>query len=384
MKRSIVKLLAVCLSLLVFAAMLAACSGNGGSQGGGQQGGGESQETTPEGSEQGGEEGGSVYDGPEIEIVIAYSNAEEYNKPILDACAEVTEKTGGKVTFVHHFNGSLVSIMEMAQAVTDGTIDMVDLPVMNFAQFVYTNRIPTVPFLGINGEAAALEYYTAMFEKFPQMQEELEKNNMHYIGIGSYIMETQIMLNIDGEFKTPESYKGLQLVSDGSTAMDEVWKSVGAAPVFQPPSEYFSALNSGNCDGMCNAVGAGVSFGVLPEACKQIVKFCEGGLSAKAKYIVFNNDRWNSLTPELQQIITEAFTSDTFKQAEIAQAKANNENAYAIAANGNVELVELTPEEYEQWRAIAEPVVRKYIESLEAEGYAGAVEMYEYALDITK
>lgn len=381
MKKRVWKMLAAGMALVLILAMLAACNSNngGGGQGGGEPSSQDGGETTPE---EGGQE--AAYTGPEVEIIIAFTNAEEYNKPFTDAFARISERTGGKVTFVPHWSGSLVTIMEMAQAVTDGTIDMVDLPVMNYAQFVYTNCVPTVPFLGLNTEEEAWDYYTAMFEKFPEMEAELDKNNMHYVGLGSFINETQVMMNVEGDYRTPESYKGVKLVSDGSTAMDAVWQSVGAAPAFQPPSEYFSALNSGNCDGMCNSVGAGVSFGVLPEACKQIIKFCQGGVSTKLKYVVFNKNVWNSYPAELQQILTEEFTSEEFKQALLNQAKANNENAYRIAEGGGVQIVELTPEEYETWRAAAEPVIREYIQGLVAEGYDKAEEMYDYALEITK
>ena len=85
-----------------------------------------------------------------------------------------------------------------------------------------------------------------------------------------------------------------------------------------------------------------------------------------------------------QQILTEEFTSEEFKQALLNQAKANNENAYRIAEGGGVQIVELTPEEYETWRAAAEPVIREYIQSLVAEGYDKAEEIYDYALEITK
>jgi TRAP-type C4-dicarboxylate transport system substrate-binding protein len=148
----------------------------------------------------------------------------------------------------------------------------------------------------------------------------------------------------------PEDIKGQKVRSAGPT-FAAMWQAAGASIVNIPSNEVYNALQTGVADGTDTSTGSFVSFR-LYEQVKCITAPGENALWFMYEPVLMSKRSFDKLDKQQQEVLLKAGKkSEEYFNAE--SRKLDEEMVEAFKQN-NVEVVTMTPEEYDAWIEIAQ------------------------------
>jgi tripartite ATP-independent transporter DctP family solute receptor len=157
--------------------------------------------------------------------------------------------------------------------------------------------------------------------------------------------------------KTPEDLKGLKIRVQPSPVFIEMVNAFGASPAAIDWSETPTALAQGTADGQENAVMT-ILAASLYQSQKHVT--LDGHIYGQFAYMV--NDRfYNALTPAEKEAVSEGSKIAIKVNRDITRQL--DMSAKDVLSSKGMTVTELTPTEVERFRAVAQPPVRKYLES---------------------
>lgn len=298
---------------------------------------------------------------PAEAIELKFSHPFSPMAPHAAACEEwgkkVEQVTDGRVKITFYPAGSLVADPDAYPALISGVSDIAILTDWRVPQLEFES-IFNLPFLGWTNDNC-LEIRNQMDKEFPQLAAvRSECKTLFLIGIpiGSGI------LTRDKEVHVPDDIKGMQFI--GTATLFPFFEACGATGVALPPPEHYGALEKGIVDG-CLAGYMQIAENKLDE----VIKFClENPMGGSAMDVLMNKDKWNSLPPDIQQII-----EGTLPEAEQATFDAQLESEMKehdrIIAEKKIKVSVSTPDEAALWAEKALPSHQKWVEDMTAKGY---------------
>jgi len=164
---------------------------------------------------------------------------------------------------------------------------------------------------------------------------------------------------------TPQDMAGLRIRTGGGR-LSEIAKALGAVPVALSVPETYQAMERGVVDGTILPYEAGKAF-KLVEITKHVT---DVGIYTASQFTVMNLAKYNSLAPELRQVIDELSGAWGAEFAGAVWDKAEEEGVAAIKAAG-VQLHKLSPEQRAAWRDRTKAVQEDWVRSMEAKGLPG-------------
>ena len=271
--------------------------------------------------------------------------------------AYVKEKTHGKIDIATFPSGQLGGERSMAEQVQAGTLQMATLTTAVLQNFVPQVAITDMPFIFPNRKTA----YATLDD--PEVQEKIFSYlpKKGFIGIGWTENEIRDFTNTKRPVHHPEDIKGLKVRVMNSPVYLDTFKQLGASPVGIPFPEIYNALQTGVIDAQENPLMTTVLM-KFTEVTKYVTRTQH---CMTACIIVVSIDYWESLSPKEQQI---------FRQAAKIATKVNRKGNARIheslpktgisiadyAKQNNIDIVELTPEQREEFRQAMIPVWDKY------------------------
>jgi TRAP-type C4-dicarboxylate transport system substrate-binding protein len=153
-----------------------------------------------------------------------------------------------------------------------------------------------------------------------------------------------------GCIRTPEDIKGLKIRSAGPT-FAQMWQAAGASIVSIPSNEVYNALQTGVADATDTSTGSFVSFRIY-EQVKCITAPGENALWFMYEPVLMSKKSFKRLKKEQQQALVAAGkkAEDYFKK----EAPKLDEKMVKVFKEHNVEVVTMTPAEYDQWLGVAQ------------------------------
>jgi TRAP-type C4-dicarboxylate transport system substrate-binding protein len=150
--------------------------------------------------------------------------------------------------------------------------------------------------------------------------------------------------------RKPEDIKGQKVRSAGPT-FAQMWQKAGASIVNIPSNEVYNALQTGVAEGTDTSTGSFVSFR-LYEQLKCITAPGENALWFMYEPVLMSKRSFEKLNKQQQEALLKAGqkSEDYFNQES---KKLDDEMVQAFKKN-NVEVVTMTPEEYDAWIKIAQ------------------------------
>ncbi|MHC4361664.1 MAG: TRAP transporter substrate-binding protein [Planctomycetota bacterium] len=152
----------------------------------------------------------------------------------------------------------------------------------------------------------------------------------------------------------PEDLQNLKLRVPGSKVLVEAWKALGAQPVVINFAELYTALQQGTVDGE-----------ELPWVYKLSTKFYEVekfgtelNYSFDLIYLIFNQQLWQSFSPEDQQILRSTAQLAAKDQREFI-AKSNQQVIANLEAKG-MKITVLTPDQLAAFQVKMPPVYQQF------------------------
>jgi TRAP-type C4-dicarboxylate transport system substrate-binding protein len=153
-----------------------------------------------------------------------------------------------------------------------------------------------------------------------------------------------------GCVRTPADMKGLKIRSAGPT-FAAMWQAAGASIVSVPSNEVYNALQTGVADATDTSTGSFVSFRIY-EQVKCITAPGENALWFMYEPVLMSKKSFNRLDKKQQDALVAAGKK---AQAYFAkEAKGLDDEMVKAFKDHNVEVVTLTPAEYDQWLKVAQ------------------------------
>jgi len=257
-----------------------------------------------------------------------------------DFIDRVSEYSGGAMTI--KFNGpEAIPAMDAPAAVQRGSIDIASI-LSSFADSL-------VPGSGAIGRS---EYNPMELRDgnpaFKYYEDEYAKQGIKYLGASvSSQAQEQTVLYLGKEVTTLADLEGLKIASTGGSNQAFI-NSLGATTVPIDFTEYFTAMERGTVDGYNIGIPGIQDFSLTPVTKGMLNE----PFSSCGGMMLMNMEKWNSLTPAQQDVITRAMI-DT----EINGAKMFGETVDKVIADleaAGVKIITLSPDEskifYTQYR----------------------------------
>jgi TRAP-type C4-dicarboxylate transport system substrate-binding protein len=278
---------------------------------------------------------------------------------------KIYEESDGKLKITCYFGASLVGSEEMYRAVESGITDMGHYTLGTDPGLTPLNMVILLPFLGIPSQAAGGPIHEELFDKFPELHDEFEGMKI----VVTCAAPPETMHFTKKEVRVPEDLRGMKIVATGKW-WSEVLKEVGAAVVNIPAQDMYVSFERGLVEGhIFNFIGAR-SLKLL-ELYNYHTIFGEGGCFMTTMQFMMNLDRWNSLPPDLQEIMLD--TGQLFRDALVESNKGDMQTGIEEAKAMGDTFSYLTPEEIEVWEDLAIPIHEMWITENEGVGPARAI-----------
>jgi TRAP-type transport system periplasmic protein len=274
--------------------------------------------------------------------------------PIKQAFLDITQATGGKVTFKNYYGGALNAAGTTYEAVISGAVDIgTDQPSYNKGRFPMT-EILELPW-GYPSALAASKITWDAFQKFQPK----EMNGMMFIFNRCYghpvIMSNKPVRSIN-------DMKGLKIRGTGN--MNDVLTALGAAPVSMPIFEVYDALRKGTMDGALTGPDNFAPY-KFNEVVKYVtdVSFMANGMITST---LMNTGKFNSLPPDVQKVFKDSIANVNPKYWDIIEKTMVSGLEYAKSKG--LEIITIPAAEIPQWQATAKKVADKYVADSAAKG----------------
>lgn len=275
----------------------------------------------------------------------------------------VEKESDGKVQINLVHGGSLLKEKDAYRGIQKGVADGGHY-VLNRQQGFTLNTVITLPFMRWPGRDKAVQIYRDLREEFPELREEWKGIKI----IGTIMMPPTGIHTKDTVVKTPEDLKGMKLMG-AEHAMVQLIDAAGATAVNLDIGDMYMSLDRGLIQGVMNHVAVLDVFGVL-ELLEHHTVFGEGGLNMTPMFNVMNQESFDKLPPDVQDLLEESGRVWAEKQME--WDKKSLAKAWGYCKENDHKITRLNPEQIKEWQElIQEPIYEKWIEENEKQGKPG-------------
>jgi len=150
--------------------------------------------------------------------------------------------------------------------------------------------------------------------------------------------------------RTPDDIKGLKVRSAGPT-FAAMWQAAGASIVSIPSNEVYNALQTGVADATDTSTGSFVSFRIY-EQVKCITAPGDNALWFMYEPVLMSKKAFSRLNRKQQDVLLAAGKKSEAYFAK--EAKGLDDEMVKVFKDHKVEVVTLTPAEYQQWIKVAQ------------------------------
>lgn len=270
---------------------------------------------------------------------------------------EIEKRTNGKVQITVFPGGTLTPADKCYDGVVKGISDI------GFSVFAYTmgkfplTQVADLP-LGMKSGLVATKLINDYYKKFkPKELDEVKVMYLH--GHGPGLLHTKKPVN------KLEDLKGMKIRCTGMAA--KIVSALGGVPVAMPMGETYDALSRGVVDGSMAPQEAlqGWKWG-------EVVKYTIenfGSSYSTAMFVVMNKQKWNALTPDVQQIIEQVNEEFAEKQGKLWDEIDKAGRDFTLS-RGN-QILSLSQDEDWRWQKAVKPILDDYVKSMKEKGLPG-------------
>jgi TRAP-type transport system periplasmic protein len=268
----------------------------------------------------------------------------------------INEKAAGKLKVIAYFGETLLKQQEAYRSTQLGVADMSYFGPNSPGSPVILGRIVSLPFLGITSHEMGSEVYNKLLKESPELQAEYK--GVKVLGLFGIPMDNFSM--VKKAVHVPADAKGMKIIALGQRV--DFMKAIGAVPVSMGLGDWYTSLERGLVEGI---------YFLFP-----VISIFKGEDLFKYHTVVnaslgvnmwlFNEKKWNSMPPDLQQIVEEAAT---WRATEMVKAdRADELRIIEVFKKKGHEVYYPTAAEMKLWQAAAKPIHDTWIAENEAKG----------------
>jgi len=274
--------------------------------------------------------------------------------------AEVEKRTEGRVKIVPYYLSALAPLPEMYDATRTGVCDLGEIDTNatpgQFPMYeVWSMVFPSSKW------SRWSRVFSELIKEFPEYTEEMsEVKLLCPLSMGPAVCGTTTK-----PIRSLEDAEGVKLVSIGKYMCDQ-----GAAQGFTLvptyPPEFYPTIEKGVTEGCILTRGSILyEFGI-----ETMIKYVTQSFFGSCPFMLTMNwDTWNSLPPDIQQVIDECsgdFALDLCDNAFNNKLYSEETESYFSSEFG-IEFITLSPEELARWDANTLPLHEEFLAQYEAE-----------------
>jgi len=239
---------------------------------------------------------------------------------------------------------SLFKPNDQWNAIVNGQLDITALPLDYASGKVPAFSATLMPGLVRNHERAA------RLNSSPFMKDIKDKIDKADVVVLADAWLAGAMASKKGCIRKPDDVKGQKFRSAGPT-FAAMWQKAGASIVNIPSNEVYNALQTGVAEATDTSSGSFVSFRVY-EQVKCITAPGENALWFMYEPVLMSKKSFNKLTkPQQEALIKAGKKSEEYFNKE---SKKLDDDMVATFKKNNVEVITLTPAEYDAWIKVAQ------------------------------
>ncbi len=265
----------------------------------------------------------------------------------------IEEKSGGELNLQLFPSAQLFKDSEVPEAVGSGAIEAGSAAIGRFAGSVSAVEIVNLPFFFRDEDhlRAATANGSPMREIIDNAV--LEETGARVLWWQAY--GRNIYLNNGAPLRTPEDIKGKKVRTYGKVLGWTV-EAMGGAPTLLSGSKQFLAYQQGAVD-----VGMTGTSGVTSRKLYEVMENMTLSYDFAIEFVaVINNDFFESLSEENQQIILEAAA---IVENQLRDEVYSGEDALVASVEDKINVIRLTDEERAQWADATASVQERFIEA---------------------
>lgn len=281
--------------------------------------------------------------------------------------SEIEAATDGRVQFEVYGAQTLGKATDAYDMVVNKICDVSWGFIPNFAgQFPITEGI-SLPMMNITSAKQGSLALQALFEENADLQ--AEYSDVHVL---FFHVHDPGYIGLTKSATTAEELAGRQIrvQGDGQTQMIQALGAT-AVPVTLP--DLYDSLSKGVVEGYALGLEGFKSFNL-----KEVTNYLlECGYYVGAFWMVMNQDTWDSLPADIQEVFNEysgAYAAEMFGTAWDAAAAEGLQEGIDYG----VEVLKLSEEERTRWEELAEPIQEAWAESISASGADGTAILERY------
>ena len=259
------------------------------------------------------------------------------------------ERLPGKVRVEVYPNSSLFGDGKEMEALLLGEVQMLAPSLAKFEQYAKPVQIYDLPFLF--DDMAAVD----RFQNGPHGRALLTSMEDKNITGLAYWHNGLKVMSANKAMHKPSDARGLKFRVQASAVLEEQFKAVRANPRKMSFAEVYQGLQTGVVNGTENTWS-----NYFSQKVHEVQPYFTDSNHGLIDYMVITNTKfWNGLPEDVRSElgkIMEEVTVEVNRQAD----DLNKEARAAIVKAGTSEIIELTPEEREQWREAMRPVWKKF------------------------
>jgi len=280
--------------------------------------------------------------------------------------AEITKRTNGAVTFEYLPGASLTAANKVYDGVVTGISDL------GFSVFAYTPGLfPVMDLLDYPHGYPAGYINTHVVNDYFQEFKPAEFDKVHALVF--YGTGPQVVLTVKKPVNTLEDIKGMVIRSTGVGAA--IATALGAEGYAASQNEAYELMSKGVIDG--SLAPREVLAGWKQAEVVKYVTDCFSVGSITSMYLIMNNDKWDSLPADVQQVFTDVSNEYVEYWAKVASAL-DAAGVELLLQQPDRQIIDLTPEESTKWADAVAPMIEEKKSEMTA---AGLTEDYDAFID---
>ncbi len=246
----------------------------------------------------------------------------------------------------------LVEDSQVIKAVAAGQVEMGGSRIGHFAKAVPAIGVFLLPFMFnlVPVQEAAL----ATDSPFRHLLDPavLEKTGVRVLWWQPF--GTFVLLSKSASIDSPAAMAG-RTVRTFDAISEKLVRSCGGVPVYLGGSEHYDAYKTGKA-----VIGqAGLTFVVSRRFWEVMDTLTNTRHTIDGMLILINERIWQSLSSDQQRIVKAAAAEA--QSAILADLQKDEAEAYALAAQNGMKILEITPDQVAEWRACSSPVMETFI-----------------------
>lgn len=287
----------------------------------------------------------------EFIVRLAMSVPETHASPMAmnEVKDEIEEKSDGRIVIEVYENGQLFpSDREAVEAVQIGNVEATAVATPTVATFNERFSIFDMPFLFDDREAA---YKAIDGEVGEILNSELKEAGLISLGYGENGFRH--ILNDKHPIEKPEDLEGMKFRVLENKVYEDMFNELGANSSPLAFGELYTALQQGVYSGMDNPISLVYTMKFF-----EVQDYMTLSSHTFAPIVtVINQDFYDSMPEDLQEVLTEGMDKFNDRQREITQEQ---DEEYIEDLKEELEVNELTEEQKEVFKEALEPIYDKY------------------------